>query len=62
MPPLWALGWTVTTSIGVDVERQYVVFGSAGAIAVTALLGLLLEWLRSAHRPAGRPQPARTGE
>lgn len=62
MPPLWALGWTVTTSIGVDVERQYVLFGSAGAIVVTALLGLLLEWLRSAHRPAGDSQQARTGE
>jgi hypothetical protein len=42
MPVLWALGWTVTTSIGVDVERQYVVFGSAGAIIVMALSGLLV--------------------
>ena len=39
-------GWTVTASIGVDVERQYVVFGSAGAITVMALSGLLFERLR----------------
>jgi hypothetical protein len=32
---LWALGWTVTTAIGVDVESQYTVFGSSGALVVT---------------------------
>jgi hypothetical protein len=37
----WALGWTITTSAGVDVERQYTVFGAAGAIVVTALTALL---------------------
>jgi hypothetical protein len=34
---LWALGWTVTSSIGVDVETQYTVFGSSGALTVTVL-------------------------
>jgi hypothetical protein len=34
---LWALGWTITTSIGVDVETQYTVFGSSGALTVTLL-------------------------
>jgi hypothetical protein len=33
---LWALGWTITTAIGVDVEKQYTVFGSSGALTVTA--------------------------
>lgn len=33
---LWALGWTITTAIGVDVESQYTVFGSSGALTVTA--------------------------
>jgi hypothetical protein len=33
---LWALGWAITTAIGVDVESQYTVFGSSGAIVVTA--------------------------
>ena len=32
---LWALGWTITTAIGVDVESQYTVFGSSGALIVT---------------------------
>ncbi len=42
MPVLWALGWTVTTLAGVDVEAQYTVFGATGAITVSALSGLLL--------------------
>jgi hypothetical protein len=41
----WALGWIATSSIGVDVERGYVVFGSAGAITVTLLTGLVLRSL-----------------
>ena len=42
MPALWALGWTVTTLAGIDVEAQYTVFGATGAITVSALSGLLL--------------------
>lgn len=42
MPVLWALGWTLTTLVGVDVERRYTLFGSAGAVTVSALSGLLL--------------------
>jgi len=38
---VWALGWTITSAIGVDVERQYTVFGSSGAIAVTLLTMVL---------------------
>jgi hypothetical protein len=34
---IWALGWTITAAIGVDVERQYTVFGSSGAIVVTLI-------------------------
>jgi hypothetical protein len=47
MPPLWALGWTVTTLGGIDVERQFAVFGAYGALTVMVLSGLLLEWLTS---------------
>lgn len=39
---LWGLGWVVTTLIGVDVERQYAVFGASGALTATlgfAILG-----------------------
>jgi hypothetical protein len=38
----WALGWLMTSSIGVDVERAYVVFGASGAIVATVLTGLAL--------------------
>jgi hypothetical protein len=38
---LWALGWAITTSIGVDVETQYAVFGSSGALVVTAATAVL---------------------
>lgn len=41
-PLLWALGWTVTTAIGVDVESHYTIFGSAGAITFAALSGVVL--------------------
>jgi hypothetical protein len=37
----WALGWSITTWAGVDVEEQYTVFGSTGAITVTALTSVL---------------------
>jgi hypothetical protein len=37
----WALGWLTTEAVGVDVERQYAVFGAAGAGVATALTGLL---------------------
>ena len=38
---LWALGWTITTSAGIDVEAQYTSFGSSGAIVVTAAMSIL---------------------
>lgn len=38
---IWAIGWAVTTSIGVQVDLQFTVFGSAGAIVVTALTAVL---------------------
>jgi len=37
----WALGWTVTASIGVQVAEQFTVFGSAGALVVAALTSVL---------------------
>lgn len=46
----WALGWTITTAIGVQVEDQFTVFGSAGAITVAALTTVLPRVLsRSNH-------------
>jgi hypothetical protein len=50
----WALGWVITTSAGVDVERRYTVFGATGALVVTALTSVLPLALRPAVRRAGR--------
>ena len=41
-PGAVGLGWTVTTLAGIDVEAQYTVFGSAGAVTFCALSGLVL--------------------
>jgi hypothetical protein len=38
---LWALGWTITASAGIDVEAQYTTFGASGAIVVTAAMSIL---------------------
>jgi hypothetical protein len=38
---LWALGWIITSAAGIDVEAQYTVFGSSGAIFVTAATSML---------------------
>jgi hypothetical protein len=38
---LWALGWAISTSIGVDVETQWTVFGLSGALVVTAATAAL---------------------
>lgn len=45
MPMLWALGWTVTTLIGYEVETQVMVFGASGALVFTALSGVVLHRL-----------------
>jgi hypothetical protein len=57
MPLLWALGWTVTTAGGIDVDRQFAVFGLFGAITVMALSGVLLDRLRATTPVAHAPQP-----
>jgi hypothetical protein len=33
----WALGWAITVAVGVEVDLHFTVFGSSGAITVTAL-------------------------
>jgi uncharacterized membrane protein len=52
MPLLWALGWTVSTFIGVSVDNQFAVFGAYGAITFMALSGVLLDRLRAATNPS----------
>lgn len=53
----WAVGWAVTTVIGVAVDQQFTVFGSAGAVTVTALTAVLPVVLRA--RAAGIGTDAR---
>ncbi len=50
MPPLWALGWMVTTAAGVGVDQHFTNFGASGAIVVTVLSGFLLKQLLRAPR------------
>jgi hypothetical protein len=48
---LWALGWTITASAGIDVEAQYTTFGASGALVVTAAMSILpIELARRGHR------------
>ncbi len=42
MPALFAAGWSVTTLGGIDVDKQFTVFGAFGAVTFTVLSGLLL--------------------
>jgi hypothetical protein len=56
----WAIGWFITTSVGVQVEEQFTVFGAAGAITVTLLTAVLPTIL--AHRaPSIRAASTRMG-
>src|SRR4051794_6753888 len=55
----WALGWLASSSIGVDVERGYATFGSAGAVLATVISGLVLARLLREPRELGaRPRPS----
>jgi hypothetical protein len=42
MPVLFAIGWSVTTLGGIDVDRQFTVFGAYGAVVFMLLSGLML--------------------
>ena len=50
---IWGLGWTVSTSIGIQVEDQYTVFGSSGALVVT-VLGAILPLALHRNGPGSR--------
>jgi len=47
----FALGWAVTTYAGIDVDQQFTVFGSSGAL-VAALLTSMLPLVLNRHRIA----------
>jgi hypothetical protein len=51
----FAVGWAVTTSAGIDVDKQFTLFGSSGALVatlLTAVLPLLLNSRTSSQRPS----------
>lgn len=48
----WAVGWAVTTAVGVDVDEQFTVFGSSGALLVAVLTVVLPLALRRRSIPA----------
>ena len=41
----WALGWFVTRAAGIDLSRQWYVFGMSGALTFQLLTGLALYFL-----------------
>ena len=49
----WALGWTVTTAIGVDPDDRWAVFGLSGSATCTLLLGAVL-WVLARSGPRDR--------
>jgi hypothetical protein len=59
MPILWALGWITTTLGGIHVDEQFTVFGAYGALAFSALSGVLLHDLLP-YRVAADPPPTHT--
>jgi hypothetical protein len=52
MPVLFAIGWSATTLGGIDVDKQFTVFGAYGAVVFMLLSGLLLARLTPARAQA----------
>jgi hypothetical protein len=56
---LWALGWTVSTGLGVDLTtRRWAVFGIFGAVTVALLSGALLWALQKSSPATSKPVTA----
>ena len=45
----FAIGWAITTSAGIDVDQQFTIFGSSGALVATLLTAVLPLVLNSRH-------------
>jgi len=45
----FAIGWAVTTSAGIDVDQQFTIFGSSGALVATLLTAVLPYVLIRSH-------------
>ncbi|MGD9999198.1 MAG: hypothetical protein AB7L17_22850 [Ilumatobacteraceae bacterium] len=60
-PLLWAGGWAITAQVIVDADRQHAVFGSSGAVAVSAAAGVLFAMRNRPARPAAPSAPMTVG-
>jgi hypothetical protein len=49
MGPLFALGWFVTEAAGIDVAKQFTVFGASGSVVFGVLSGILLAAGKRTH-------------
>lgn len=49
---LWAGGWAITAAAGIQVDERFSVFGSSGAVVVTALTAVLPILVERATRSA----------
>jgi hypothetical protein len=49
MGPLFAIGWFVTEAAGIDVAKQFTVFGASGSVVFGVLSGILLAAGKRTH-------------
>ena len=55
-------GWLITSQVIVDADRQHAIFGSSGALAVSALAGVLYATRVERPAPSPLPSPARSSD
>ena len=61
-PALWAGGWLITSQVIVDADRQHAIFGSSGALAVSAVAGVLYAVRDRRRRNPRLPSSAATSD
>jgi hypothetical protein len=60
-PALWAAGWLITSQVIVDSGSQHALFGSSGALVVSAVAGVLHARRQRVARPAAASFGSSTG-
>jgi hypothetical protein len=54
----WALGWSVTAAVGIDLPRKWAVFGASGALTYQLVTGPILAYLLRRNALAVTRAPA----